>query len=122
MLNRKKLAWIGAAAVIGAAFALVFAAGTAHSSTRPKPGAECRGQAGKVVTIETHDGPFKYRCEQRKGEDCPHWRIAPGQNPPHRGWPKRPALPCDCPPSPSKAASPAMPKPPAVRASPAPHT
>lgn len=97
----------GVAVLIAAhAAVLLLAGGPSYGHDGPKPGGECRGQAGKVVTIQTHDGAFKYRCEQRTGENCEHWRIVPGQNPPKGNWPKHPTLPCaSCSPSPSKSPS-----------------
>lgn len=60
-----------------------------------------------------------YRCEQRRGDDCPVWHWVWRPDKPKGGWAPRSGAPCaKCPPSPSASVSPSGK--PSVSASPSP--
>lgn len=66
---------------------------------RATPGSAC-DRAGQTTTIDTRDGRQTYRCEQRPGEDCPHWHWVYNPGVPRSQWTPRPAGPCPTCPTP----------------------
>lgn len=133
--RHRRSRWPGVLVVVGSllvllailALILIAIAGkAAHASTGGSgglagsvvPGAAC-DQPGATGT--KHDA--RYRCEQRPGEDCPHWHWIAPPGTPHGTWSPRPVGPCPaCSPTPSvpPTSPPSSPTPASTRSAPAP--
>ncbi len=92
-MRRSTMLFAGLAVAITAVLAIIVAPGTVLAGGRAVPGAAC-DRTGRQTTIDTRHGRQTYRCEQRAGEDCPHWHWVYDPAVPRGQWTPRPAGPC----------------------------